>query len=112
MLAPTRRGGQMQQRFAGNAKLLRWNFVVALAVGAVLLTAITTQARNKGRNKDKDLVYVGTHTDHGSKGIYAYRFDAATGQLTSLGLAAESEQPTFLAVDPSWKVLYAANEMD
>ncbi len=28
----------------------------------------------------KYLVYVGTYTDHGGKGIYAYRFDAGTGQ--------------------------------
>jgi hypothetical protein len=102
----------MQQRFRENTKLLCWNFVIALTASAILLSAITAQARNKSRNKDKDLVYVGTHTDHGSKGIYAYRFDAATGQLTALGLAAENEQPTFLAVDPNWKVLYAANEMD
>ena len=34
----------------------------------------------------KDLVYIGTYTDHGSKGIYVYRFDAATGQVTTLGV--------------------------
>jgi 6-phosphogluconolactonase len=56
------------------------------------------------------LVYVGTYTDQQSKGIYAYRFNAATGQLTSLGLAAETSNPSFLAVDPSQKILYAVNE--
>jgi 6-phosphogluconolactonase len=77
------------------------------------LNAGSAQARTKGgKDKDKDLVYVGTYTGHGSKGIYGYRFDAATGQLTSLGLAAESEQPAFLAADPSRKFLYASNEMD
>ena len=59
----------------------------------------------------KPLVYVGTYTDHGSLGIYGYRFDPATGQLTSLGLAAETSEPSFLTVDPSRKVLYAANEV-
>jgi len=49
--------------------------------------------------KDKYLVYIGTYTDHGSKGIYAYRFDAKTGESTALGLAAESVQPSFLTVD-------------
>ena len=57
------------------------------------------------------LVFVGTYTTHGSKGIYAYRFDAATGKLNSLGLAAETPQPSFLVASRDEKVLYAANEM-
>ena len=55
---------------------------------------------------------IGTYTDHGSKGIYAYRFDAKTGQLTTLGLAAESAQPSFLAVDAGGRFLYAVNEIE
>ena len=36
------------------------------------------------------VLYVGTYTNNaaGSKGIYAWRFDATTGAVTSLGLAA------------------------
>ena len=60
----------------------------------------------------KDLVYIGTYTDHGSKGIYVYGFDTATGQVTTLGLAAESPQPSFLTVDPTEHFLYAVNELD
>jgi 6-phosphogluconolactonase len=62
-----------------------------------------------GRN---DLVYVGTFTGHGSQGIYAYRFDPATGQSNAIGLVAETENPTFLAVHPSGRFLYAVNEVD
>jgi 6-phosphogluconolactonase len=66
------------------------------------------------------LVYVGTYTSTGSnpakstgsKGIYAYRFDSSSGEIEPLGLAAESEQPSFLAVDPTGKYLYAVNETD
>ena len=60
--------------------------------------------------EQKYLVYVGTYTNHGSKGIYAFRLDSATGKLTSLGLAAETAEPSFLAVDSSGRFLYAANE--
>ncbi|MCU1298077.1 MAG: 6-phosphogluconolactonase [Acidobacteriaceae bacterium] len=60
----------------------------------------------------KYLLYVGTYTDHGSKGIYAYRFDPATGQASDLGLAAESVQPSFLTADPNGRFLYAVNETD
>jgi 6-phosphogluconolactonase len=63
--------------------------------------------------KTKYLVYIGTYTQEGSdsKGIYAYRFDAATGQLVSLGLAAESINPSFLAIHPNHRFLYAVNEV-
>src|SRR5579864_2163515 len=63
--------------------------------------------------KGKYLFYVGTYTQDGStsKGIYAYRFDAATGQSTSLGLAAETTNPSFVALHPSGRFLYAVNEL-
>lgn len=57
-----------------------------------------------------DIVYVGTYTGHGSQGIYAFRFDPASGGSVSLGLAAETENPSFLAVDPKGRFLYAVNE--
>ncbi len=57
-------------------------------------------------------VYVGTYTGHGSRGIYAWRFDAATGKAQEIGLVAETENPTFLAIHPLGKYLYAVNEVD
>jgi 6-phosphogluconolactonase len=42
-----------------------------------------------------------------SKGIYVYRFHPATGELTSLGLAAETFSPSFLAVHQDHRFLYA-----
>jgi 6-phosphogluconolactonase len=58
------------------------------------------------------LVYVGTYTGKGSEGIYAHRFDPATGETNSLGLAAGTDNPSFLAVDPNGRFLYAVNELD
>jgi 6-phosphogluconolactonase len=63
-------------------------------------------------NRGKYLVYIGTYTDKtSSKGIYAYRFDAETGKLDSLGLAAKTTNPSFLAVHPNHRFLYAVNEV-
>ena len=56
------------------------------------------------------LVYVGTYTGQSSKGIYAYRFDADTGDLQDLGLAAAVSSPSFLAVSPNRRFLYAVDE--
>ena len=59
------------------------------------------------------IFYVGTYTEDGSKskGIYAYRYDAATAQVTPLGLAAETTNPSFVALDPTGHFLYAVNEL-
>lgn len=58
------------------------------------------------------IAYIGTYTGKQSKGIYAFRFDAATGKLTPLGLAAESTGPSFLAVHPNRRFLYAVSEVN
>lgn len=55
-------------------------------------------------------VYIGTYTRQDSKGIYAYKFESTTGKLTALGLAAETSNPSFLAVAPNQRFVYAANE--
>jgi 6-phosphogluconolactonase len=55
------------------------------------------------------LVYVGTYTRNGSRGIYAFRF-SDSGKLNPIGLAAESINPSFLAEHPNHKFLYAVNE--
>lgn len=57
-------------------------------------------------------VYFGTYTANASKGIYAYRFSPASGRLTPQGVAAETPNPSFLAVHPNGRFLYAANEHD
>ncbi len=61
--------------------------------------------------KGEFLVYIGTYTRNNSKGIYVYRFDAGTGRLTPLGLAAEAPNPSFVAIHPTEKYLYAVSEM-
>ena len=57
------------------------------------------------------LVYFGTYTGEKSKGIYVSRLDLATGALTPPALAAETPNPSFLAVHPNGNFLYAANEV-
>lgn len=60
----------------------------------------------------QDLVYVGAYTQKGSKGIYVYRFNENTGKITEIGLAATTVNPSFLAISPNGRYLYAVNEVD
>jgi 6-phosphogluconolactonase len=57
------------------------------------------------------LVYFGTYTGEKSKGIYVSRFNLASGALSAPELAAETPSPSYLAVHPNQRFLYAANEV-
>jgi 6-phosphogluconolactonase len=74
----------------------------------LILLAAASQAATRNY-----LIYVGTYTqgDGHGKGIYAYRYDANTGKTTSLGVAAETTNPSWVVLSPSGRFLYAANEV-
>ncbi|MBI5397186.1 MAG: lactonase family protein [Verrucomicrobia bacterium] len=60
----------------------------------------------------KYFAYIGTYTASGkSQGIYVARFDTATGKLGAPELVAETKNPSFLAIHPNRKFLYAIGEL-
>ena len=88
----------------------RRQFVRGAAMAPVAAQMWWSRAKEEEKRR---LLLVGTQTLTGpSKGIYAYRWDPETGELHEAGLAAESKNPTFLAVDPVANYLFAANELD
>jgi 6-phosphogluconolactonase len=85
-----------------------------LSLSAVLLACLLpsgfTQPAKAARGEY--IAYVGTYTrPNKSKGIYAWRFQPATGKLTAIGLVGETVSPSFLAIHPNQKFLYAVNEI-
>lgn len=58
------------------------------------------------------VVLLGTYTGGESRGIYRVRFDDETGALSPAELAAEAPNPSFLALHPNGRVVYALNETD
>jgi 6-phosphogluconolactonase len=93
-------------------KIPRRFFALLLLLSAPLLLFSGAQTSEKAAAKGQYIAYVGTYTSKtNSKGIYAYRFDAEKGQLTPIGVAAESVDPSFLAIHPNGKYLYAVNEI-
>ena len=92
-------------------KITRRVFAFFLVLCAPLALFSSAQSSEKSVARGQYLVYVGTYTTKSeSKGIYAYEFDSATGKLTPKGVAAETPDPSWVAVHPSGKFLYAANE--
>jgi 6-phosphogluconolactonase len=82
----------------------------ATCAAAVLFAA--SAAGDAPAKPGKQWVFIGTYTDHKSKGIYRYLLDTATGELTGGELAAEAVNPSFLAIHPTHRFLYAVSEVD
>ncbi len=76
--------------------------ILVLALGAALAPRPSTRAGH--------VMYVGTYTGPQSKGIYAFRFDDASGSLEPIGLVAETPNPSFLAASADGRHLFAVNE--
>ena len=55
-------------------------------------------------------LFIGTYTSTTSEGIYVYRMNSETGQLTKFS-SIRSENPSFLTLDRSRRFLYAVNEL-
>ncbi|HYK37694.1 lactonase family protein [Alloacidobacterium sp.] len=81
-------------------------------MSSLAMKAWWAEARTKSAMQDSRLLFAGTQTGPSSKGIYGFHWDPASGELKELGLAAESNNPTFIALSPDGKHLYAANELD
>ena len=98
-------------RFYDSMKISRHSLRALTPLFALLLSTLAAAA--PAERQGNYLFYVGTYTEEGgkSKGIYAYRFNADTDQITPLGLAAETTNPSFVALHPNGRFLYAVNEI-
>ncbi|HXZ32068.1 MAG TPA: lactonase family protein [Terriglobales bacterium] len=79
----------------------------------VVLSSLTVFSATPAAKKGEYILFVGTYTEEGSKskGIYAYNYDAKTGKVTPLGLAAETTNPSWVRISPNGRFLYAVNEI-
>jgi 6-phosphogluconolactonase len=73
----------------------------ALALATLLPAALAAEIR----------VYLGTGGGSSSKGIYVASFNPQTGEVGEPRLAAEVKNPTFLALHPNRRFLYAVGEI-
>ena len=86
--------------------LSRRDFLAASAVSLIGLALRSEQI-------DGDLLYVGTYTaGTRSGGIYLLRMDRRTGNLQRIGSVDAGPNPSFLAIHPNRRMLYAVNELE
>lgn len=83
---------------------------VLAACLAACLAVVSAPGAAPSAKKGTAMLYVGTYTSGDSKGIYRFRLDLATGALTPAGDPTETVNPSFLALHPSGRFLYAVNE--
>jgi 6-phosphogluconolactonase len=90
---------------------MRRFFCVLVVAVVAAATAAHGFAQTPASTAATTLVYIGTYTNTGkSKGIYVAKLDTEAGTLSPAQLAAESPSPSFVAVHPTEKYLYAVNE--
>jgi 6-phosphogluconolactonase len=84
------------------------NLVAAVLVTCAAVTALGAVPAAP-KSSGEYFVYVGTYTAATSRGIYAWKFNPASGALTSVGQVAETPNPAQVWVSPNGKFLYAVN---
>lgn len=57
-------------------------------------------------------LFVGTYTSGNSKGIYVYHFNAKTGTADWVSNTEKADNPSYLALAPDGRHLYAVNEIN
>ena len=92
----------------------RREFLAGSAVGLVgLARGSESLAWGEESQGDDDLLYVGTYTEGGRPdGIYLIRMDRRSGKLRRVGSVNAGANPSFLAIHPNGRVLYAVNELE
>jgi 6-phosphogluconolactonase len=88
--------------------------ILSALLAIVLAAMLTPPLRAADIPAGATIAYVGTYTNNPqSKGIYALALQGSNeAALAPLGVAAQVTSPSFLAVDPRHRFVFAVNEVD
>jgi 6-phosphogluconolactonase len=95
-------------------EISRREFLIASAIGLVGFRRGSESLSGADESgSGSDLLYVGTYTEAGRRdGVYLIQMDTRSGKLHRLGSVDAGENPSFFAIDPHGRFLYAVNEVD
>jgi 6-phosphogluconolactonase len=95
-----------------SSQLARREFLEVAGLSTLAL-AIPKLAFGSSAKRTGDLlVYVGTYTSSKSEGIYLYRLNLASGDLSHVATTRDVKDPSYLTLAPSRRYLYAVNEVE
>ena len=94
-------------------QLSRRDFIALSALGVAGCAVPRAISRVRGGPQEADrMLYVGTYTDKtASRGIYQLRFSPGSGAMSIVGVAAETLNPSFVALAPDGAAAFAVNEV-
>ena len=76
---------------------------------SLLLLAASISCAQQKKNAKEHYLLMGTYTSGKSEGIYVYKFNSESGDFSFVSTA-KAENPSFLAVSPNEKYVYAVHE--
>lgn len=91
--------------------LLR-TFLMLACAAPIAMGALSTKGEEVKSASNALRVYFGTYSGGPGQGIFMAKFDPATGRLFDVEHAGEAVKPSFLALHPNGKYLYAVSEVD
>jgi 6-phosphogluconolactonase len=88
-----------------------------LAISAMSIIGLTVASESPAvpddAQTDGDLLYIGTYTEGvRTEGVHIVRMDRRSGELRRIRSIDVGENPSFLAIHPNRRVLYAVNELE
>ncbi len=92
----------------------RRKFLKLAGLGAMglMLPDLSLARIRSARRPVELLVYVGTYTSGKSEGIYLYRLNLSSGELKHFTTTRDVKDPSYLALAPNRRFLYAVNEVE
>ena len=82
-----------------------------LAMAALGVAGLAGPRRSLFGSPEDAVLYIGTYTENGrTEGVFLVRMDPRTGALTTEAAVNAGPNPSFLAVHPDGRTLYAVNE--
>ena len=82
-----------------------------LGMSALGILGLARASRESAHAVDGELLYIGSYTEKGrTDGIHLVRMDRNTGDLRVVGAMNAGPNPSYLAVHPNGRTLYAVNE--
>ena len=93
--------------------LARREFLRTAGLGTLGLALQPLAFAQRRRPRSRELlVYVGTYTSGKSEGIYLYSLNPSSGELNHIATTKGVVNPSYLAIAPGRRYLYAVNEIE